>query len=190
MPGIRTHAGNRNGGDRLIASSYRDFLVYMAGPISGLDYAGGQSWRDYVAQALPQEIRAMSPLRAKAQMLVRVGVIEDSYEDNPLTSTSGITTRDRNDCMRADAVIFNMLGATRVSVGTCMEFGWADAMRIPIILVIEKTGNVHDHPMVRGVAGYRVDNLDDAVKILEAVLMPEGVGTPRDLPIPLSQEHY
>jgi nucleoside 2-deoxyribosyltransferase len=160
---------------------YRDFLVYLAGPISGLTYAGGQGWREYVAQALPQEIRAISPLRAKAQMLSRVGVIEDSYEDNPLTSTSGITTRDRQDCTRADAVLFNMLGATRVSVGTCMEFGWADAHRIPIILVMEKSGNVHDHPMVRGVTGFRVDNLDDALKILEAVLMPEGIGTPREL---------
>lgn len=159
--------------------SYRDFLVYMAGPISGLTYADGQSWRDYVAANLPQEIRAISPLRAKAQALARVGIITDSYEDNPLTSTSGITTRDRQDCTRADAVIFNMLGAKTVSVGTCIEFGWADAHRIPIILVMEKTGNLHEHPMVRGVAGYRVETLDQGIAILEAVLMPEGKGTPR-----------
>ncbi len=162
-------------------ATYRDFLVYLAGPITGLTYSEGQDWRDYVAQNLPQEIRAISPLRAKSVRLACVGVIEDTYEDNPLTSTVGITTRDRQDCTRADALLVNLLGAERVSVGTCMEFGWADAHRIPIVLVMEKSGNPHEHAMIRGVTGYRVETLDQGIAVLEAVLMPEGVGTPREI---------
>lgn len=157
-------------------ATHRDFLCYLAGPISGLRYAEGQSWRDYVAANLPLEIRAMSPLRSKEGYLDKLKVIEDSYEENPMTSAVGLTTRDRNDCMRSDAVLFNLLGAQRVSIGTCIELGWADAKRIPIILVMEENGNLHDHAMVRSVAGYRVTTLDAAITLLEALLLPEGEG--------------
>lgn len=163
----------------------RDFLVYLAGPISGLTYDQGQDWREYAAANLPQEIRAISPLRAKRAALNNVGVIQNSYENHPLTCTSGITHRDKFDCMRADAVLFNMAGAKTVSVGTCMEYGWASAARVnPIIVtVMEDEGNLHDHPMVRGVTGFRVRTLDEGLKVLEAILLPEGKGTPRPLPL-------
>jgi nucleoside 2-deoxyribosyltransferase len=158
----------------------RDFLVYLAGPISGLTYDDGQDWREYAAANLPQEIRAISPLRAKRDLLKDVGKIQDAYENNPFTSTTGITARDKFDCMRADAVLFNMAGAKTVSVGTCIEFGWASAKVNPIIITImEKSGNLHDHPMVRGVTGFRVETLDEGLQALERILMPEGVGTPR-----------
>jgi len=156
----------------------RDFLVYLAGPISGLTYNDGQSWREYVSGLFPEEIHGMSPLRVKAQ-LARVGIITDSYEDHPLTAQAGITQRDRNDCMRADAVLFNMLGAKTVSIGTCIEFGWADAARRPIILAIEPKGNLHDYPIIRQIAGFRCESLETAAQMVEAVLMPSGVGTRR-----------
>jgi len=165
----------------------RDFLCYLAGPISGLTFGEGQSWRDYAAQNLPLEIRTISPLRSKEAELNRVGIIYDSYEENALTSSSGITARDRFDCTRADAVLFNFLGATKVSIGTCMELGWADLARIPIVMAIETSGNPHDHPMVRGVAGFRLNSLEEAIEVIEAILMPEGKGTPREiLPPPFS----
>lgn len=161
-----------------------NFLVYLAGPISGLTYDQGQDWREYAMANLPQEIHGMSPLRAKRERLGDAGVIEGSYEDDPMTSVSGITWRDKFDCMRADAVLFNLLGATRVSVGTMLEYGWASAARPnPIIVtVIEKAGNVHDHPMVRGVTTHRVETLDQGLKVLEWVLLPSGKGTPGKLP--------
>jgi nucleoside 2-deoxyribosyltransferase len=161
----------------------RDFLVYLAGPISGMTYDEAQAWRAYASQNLPQEIRAISPLRAKSQRLARLGKIWNSYEDHPLCCESGITARDRNDCTRADALIVNLLGATFVSPGTCIELGWADVYRIPVILVMEKTGNPYDHPMVRRTAGFRVETLDEALAVCEAVLMPEGVGPARELPL-------
>jgi hypothetical protein len=68
-----------------------------------------------------------------------------------------------------------------------IEIGWADAHRIPIILVMEKEGNIHDHPMVRECVSFRVETLDEAMAVAEAVLMPEGVGTPRDNPRELSK---
>jgi nucleoside 2-deoxyribosyltransferase len=160
-------------------NNMRDFLVYLAGPINGLLYEEGQDWRNYVSTRLPVEIRAMSPLRGKVQQFVRMGKITGTNEDCPLTSQSGLTTRDRFDCTRADAVIMNLLGATKVSIGTMIEVGWADLAGRPLILVMEKAGNVHDHPMVKQCAGFRVDNLDDAISTCAAILMPEGYGTRR-----------
>lgn len=165
----------------------RDFLVYLAGPIAGLTYDQGQDWREYVMAHLPQEIHGISPLRAKAERLARQGVITDTYEDCPLTSQRGIWVRDQMDCLRADALIVNLLGAKSVSIGTMFELAWAALHKVPVILVIEKTGNLHDHPFVREAAGFRVETLDDAIAVAEAVLLPTGRGTVRltpEFPIP------
>jgi nucleoside 2-deoxyribosyltransferase len=144
--------------------------IYLAGPISGLTYEGAQDWRDYFTSTIDQQIACFSPLRGKEYLAMR-GPLEGSYDEFPLSTDRGITTRDRNDCMGADLVVFNMLGAKRVSIGTMVEFGWADAARVPSILIIEKEGNIHNYPMIREIAGFRVDNLQDAIAIAEIVLL-------------------
>jgi nucleoside 2-deoxyribosyltransferase len=144
--------------------------IYLAGPISGLTFEGAQDWRTYFTNTIDQQIACFSPLRGKDYLKMR-GPLEGSYDEFPLSTDRGITTRDRADCMGADLVVFNMLGATRVSIGTMLEFGWADAARVPSVLIMEKEGNIHDYPMVREIAGFRVDNLEDAIAISEIVLL-------------------
>lgn len=152
--------------------------VYLAGAISGLTYDQGQDWRVEAAIKLAEKgINGYSPLRAK-EYLKDVGAIEQSYEfsEQPLACLStdrGIMTRDRYDVMTADAILFNLLGATtRVSIGTCIEFGWADAFRKPIVLVMEREGNIHEHPMVRESVGFRVETLDAGISVLDRILNP------------------
>jgi nucleoside 2-deoxyribosyltransferase len=145
--------------------------VYLAGPISGLTYGGAENWRIQFSAAVDQRIACFSPLRSK-DFLTQHGVIEGSYPYNPLSTDQGITARDRNDCTTADLVLFNLLGADRISVGTMIELGWADANRIPAVLVMEPNGNPHDHPMVRQTTQFRVDNLGDAVKLVNTILLP------------------
>lgn len=99
------------------------------------------------------------------------GPLEGSYEEFPLSTGTGITTRDRYDCMGSDLVIFNLLGAQRISIGTMIELGWADAARNPAILIMEKEGNPHDHPMVRNTTQFRVDNVKDAIALTEIILL-------------------
>ena len=144
--------------------------IYLAGPISGLTYEGAQDWRDYFTNTIDPQIACFSPLRGKEYLKMR-GPLEGSYAEFPLSTDRGITSRDRNDCMGADLVVFNMLGAKRVSIGTMVEFGWADAARVPSVLIMEKEGNVHEYPMVREIASFRVDNLKDAIAISEIVLL-------------------
>jgi|HubBroStandDraft_1064217.scaffolds.fasta_scaffold144307_1 nucleoside 2-deoxyribosyltransferase len=146
------------------------FKVYLAGPISGLTFAGAQEWRNEFTRRVDSRIKAYSPLRGK-DYLAGLGILEQSYANFPLSTDQGLTTRDRYDCMGADLVVFYLLGAQRISVGTMIEMGWCDAARKPAVLVIEKEGNPHDHPMVRQTVPFRVDNLDDALKVTEIILL-------------------
>jgi hypothetical protein len=59
----------------------------------------------------------------------------------------------------------------------------APILRIPIVVVFEEEGNPYVHRMMRDLAGFRVNNLDEGIAVIEALLMPEGVGTARELPL-------
>lgn len=146
------------------------YHVYLAGPISGLTYDGAQSWRDEVKAKIHPDIKTLSPLRGKEYLKLR-GPLEGAYDNFPMSTDQGLTARDRYDCTRADIVLFNLLGASRISIGTMVEMGWADAARRPAILVIENKGNPHDYPMIRQICQFRVDNLEDGIKIVEAILV-------------------
>lgn len=147
------------------------YLIYLAGPITGLSFDGCVDWREKVCEMLPTAIVGLSPMRGK-HFLSNETEIKYSYEDTPLACARGIMTRDFNDCCRCDVVIANFLGAEKVSVGTVMEIAWAYNRRIPVIAVIEKTGNPHDHPMMSEAFGYRVETLEEAVDIATVVLLP------------------
>ena len=148
--------------------------VYLAGPITGLDYAGATDWREYaIAELAKGGIKGLSPMRAK-NFLANVTAFEancDGYGSlNALATNRGIMTRDRFDATRCDVLLVNFLGAKRVSVGTAMEIAWADLARIPIVCAMEPEGNPHDHGMINEALGYRVTSLDEAIAITRAIL--------------------
>lgn len=152
--------------------------VYLAGPITGLTYDEGQDWRDVAKEALQRDcIDAYSPLRAK-NYLRAIGVLDSAGTPdsaylglNPMSEPKGIMTRDRFDCMKRDMVLANFLGAKQVSIGTCIELGWADAARVPIVAVMEED-NIHRHAMVNEAAGFIVPTLEGALEVIRAVLLP------------------
>lgn len=152
--------------------------VYLAGPITGLTYDGGQDWREHAKDVLGWSgIDAFSPLRAK-QYLREIGVLDSAGTAdskylglNAMSEPKGITTRDRFDCTGRDLVLVNFLGAERISVGTCIELGWADGARVPIVCAMEED-NIHRHAMVNEVAGFIVPTLEEALDVCIAVLLP------------------
>ncbi|HAI63014.1 MAG: hypothetical protein UU64_C0006G0019 [candidate division WWE3 bacterium GW2011_GWF2_41_45] len=148
----------------------KEFLLYCAGPITGVSYAECTDWREYVSSKLPQYIKAVSPIRGK-KYLANETTIKDSYQEHPLSTPKGIVCRDRADVMRCDMILVNFLGATKVSIGSVMEIAWADAWRKPIIVVMEKD-NIHYHSMIDEVSGFVVADLDEAIRIATAVLSP------------------
>lgn len=144
---------------------------YLAGAITGATYAGAVDWREYAKDRLADnDIIGLSPMRWK-QYLREGHQIEDSYDEYPLCTSKGITARDRFDCQRSDVVLMNMLGAKYASIGTCIEVGWADAARRPIVAVLEP-GNVHNHSMFRECSGFIVSTLDEGLDIVTAILSP------------------
>jgi len=150
-------------------SSNETKLVYLAGPINHLTYEEANRWRCNASDELRKwDIETLNPLRLK-KVLLPSGILTDSYS-HPFVSDSGIAVRDRLDVKRSSVILANFLGATVVSSGTPIEFGWADILGIPIVMVIEKTGNPFDHPMIRHIAGIRVDNLDFGIEAVRFLL--------------------
>lgn len=150
--------------------------VYLAGPISGLDYNGATVWRDQARGMLEPDIHVLSPMRAKEYLQQVAGDVgfsstcEEYQHFSPLSGPRGIMTRDRFDATRCDVLFVNLIGASKVSVGTVMEIAWADLCRTPIVCAMEP-GNVHEHCMVHEAIGFRVGSVDEGVHVVRSILL-------------------
>lgn len=149
--------------------------VYLSGPITGLTFQGATDWRQYAIESLKTKaIQGISPMRAKDYLASLNGPISGHGREyaqlGVLSTSAAVVARDRFDTQRCDVMLMNLLGADRVSIGTMVEIGWADAARVPIIGIMEPEGNVHDHMFVNQMIGFRVKTLDEALDIAKAIL--------------------
>lgn len=147
--------------------------VYLAGPITGVSYKETTGWREWMQEYLGDRFELLSPLRAKTY-LDSEEKIWDSYEEGhpiqvALSGRKGINARDHWDCSRADIIFVNLLGAKRVSIGTCMEIAWGFTYRKPVIVCMEED-NIHRHGMIMESATHIVDQFEYGVAILEALV--------------------
>lgn len=119
-----------------------DYLIYLAGPITGLDWKAATEWRKNLIDKFKDASNgrnnyiALSPLRGK-EYLENETDIKDSYHGYRMSTPKAITERDLNDVRRSDLIIVNFIGAERVSIGTVLEIGAAKILNKPVILVIE-----------------------------------------------------
>ena len=144
--------------------------IYLAGPISGLDWKQATEWRQYVEEELSDfGIECLSPLRFKSFLSSETS-IRDSYPDHALANTRAIYTRDRWDVSRSDVILVNFVGATKVSIGTVIEIAWADMLNKPIIYLAEDD-NIHNHAMVMESIGFRAHTIEEAVDVAKALLI-------------------
>lgn len=152
-----------------------EYKVYLAGPITGLNYEGTMSWREYAIDKFKQmadtqkRIIGVSPMRAKEYLSHLENIGNANGALGKLSGGKAVVTRDRNDVYTCDAVLMNLQDAKRVSIGTMIEVGWADAFKKPIVLMLEP-GNIHQHDMVTEISGFRADNLDEAIHLINAIL--------------------
>jgi nucleoside 2-deoxyribosyltransferase len=147
-------------------------FVYLAGPITGLTFDDGQSWRTEAAKALDSDkVETLTPLRGKT-FLRKEGVLHNgstSYKDpNPIASSKGITRRDMNDTTRSTCLLVNLLKTEKVSIGTVMELAWAYREQIPVVLVMDEK-NVHNHAMVQETATYTVPSLAEGISLVKVL---------------------
>src|SRR5689334_14211258 len=94
--------------------------VYLAGPITGLSYAGSTDWRHYAINKLANAgIKGWSPMRGKeylAQLEKISGTGEEYVHLGAMSTPKGVINRDRWDATRCDLLLANLLGATQVSI--------------------------------------------------------------------------
>lgn len=130
-------------------------LIYLAGPISGCNEDQIMGWRLHANKIFAQE------------GMVGLCPIDVTSEGMDLKSIAVL--RDKMDVERCDAVMMNLSGAMRVSIGTMVELGWASAYKKPIILILEK-GNLHDHGFVTTLADDIYETVDEAIKAVCCML--------------------
>lgn len=145
------------------------YLVYAAGPITGLSYDGATDWREEAALRLNSDrVEVLSPMRGKYHLKGTTELQPEGYK-NPMSTNKGIMGRDHFDCCRAHVLLVNLLGATKGSLGTAMEIAWAYDRHIPVVLVMEAV-NPHRHAMLLEAATYIVPTLEEAYALVKALL--------------------
>lgn len=148
--------------------------VYLAGSISGLAHGQAKGWREYAQEKLLNVgLHGYSPMRGTAYVKNQNDFTEKekkAFHGNDINSIVGINVRDFNDCKTADAILVNLLGAPKVSIGTVMEIAWARAFQIPVVIVMEKD-NVHNHGMLT-FGNVVTENLDDGIESIMQILLP------------------
>lgn len=150
-------------------------ICYLAGGIAGMKIVDAFNWRDDARRKLDMlGVNTLNPLRAKSQLHAapRISTNFHDYESFGTFFTSrAIMVRDFTDVKRCDALLVNLLGAKKPSMGTIMELAWAYAFQKPAVVVIEEKGNPHDdHPMVHEAIPFRVTNLDDGLSAIAIIL--------------------
>lgn len=157
------------------------YHVYLAGPITGCTYEECVNWREDFLRSMPKSIKCCSPMRGKTSRGSTCREEADvnaarGASDGFLRTDAAIMHRDYFDCTRADVIVFNFLGATRVSVGTVMEAAWGYQNHTPMVFIMEPNGNLHDHPMMRQCIGFRCATVEEGKKAVLAILDVENVG--------------
>lgn len=149
--------------------------VYLAGPITGLDYKGATDWRLWAKEELFKVgIMGLDPMRAKNFLKEEKNFTAACLNEQKfgcLSSPRGITTRDRWDATRCDVLLVNFMGAKQISIGTCMEIAWADLCRKPIVIAMEDLNNPHNHVMINESTGFLVNSLEEAINVVKAICL-------------------
>jgi nucleoside 2-deoxyribosyltransferase len=150
-----------------------EYKVYLSGPITGLHYGEAIGWTDYAKTKLTiAGIEGYRPLRGKKFLKDETEALSAmGYDENPISTPQGIVHRDRYDVETCDVMLVNLSGAKRVSIGTMFEVAWAFILHKPIVLFMEKEGNIHHHAFVTQACSYWVYNLDYAIELTETILL-------------------
>ena len=148
--------------------------VYLCGPIAGRTYHDARyGWRQEIADMLNADIPVLSPMRQEGHLAEVSGELGTfAPNDIAIATQRAIVAKDKLDIRQASLVLANFLGAEKVSIGSVAELGLASAQDKTIVVVIEDTGNIHDHIFVRELADIRVSSLKEAADVINALLIP------------------
>jgi hypothetical protein len=150
--------------------------IYLSGPIAGLTFVESTQWRYDVFEELADFAEILDPMRDVQPPVDDkftpngVGLEFVSTADVSMMSDRGILSRDYNDTTTSTILFVNLLGSKKTSIGTVAEIAWAYQARIPVVIIMEQSGNPHDHPFIRDMASYRVDSIERAIKVTRSII--------------------
>lgn len=153
--------------------------VYLSGPITGLTYNQARfGWRKDVAEQLAETgVDVLSPMRHEGHLaeLEKKKITEKALKpiNHFFSQPKMIVEKDFLDIDMSDIMLVNLLGAKKISQGTIAEMGYAYAKDKTIVTVMENE-NVHNSVFVREMSAAVLDNMDDAVHVIQS-LLSEGV---------------
>jgi len=128
-------------------------LIYLAGPVDGVQRQEALDWRENVSQRLNRAgISTFSP--AHAFSVVYFG------GNSPLNKATARAVTEINRCaIRQSSVILAYLPKDRITIGTIREIEYAVSIGKPVVVLIERT----DTPFLSLYDTIRVSDWDEAV---------------------------
>jgi hypothetical protein len=136
--------------------------LYLSGPISGVPCEEIADWRKRATAMLPAKVHVYDPASSPYDA--------DLASDTPETPSAAlarlmhgrlVVDRNKHMIQSSDVVLANFLHSDRASIGSIGELFWANAFRVPIVIVREESGNVHDHAMLNAIASAVTSSLED-----------------------------
>ena len=135
-------------------------LVYLAGPVDGVQRQEALDWRENVSRRLNQaSISTFSP--AHAFSVVHFG------GNSPLNKATAQAVTEINRCaIRQSSVVLAYLPKDRITIGTIREIEYAVSIGKPVVVLIERT----DIPFLSLYDTIQVSDWDEAVDaVIEAL---------------------
>jgi len=126
--------------------------VYLSGPMTGCSFEEANEWRETAAHIFNSYgVETLSPMRG-----------EDPNKHQMPAQT--MTARDRMDIKNCDLVLMNLSRATKISIGSMIELGWADLLQTPVVAVGDGD-NIHNHVMVNSIMAGTETDLSSAIEL-------------------------
>lgn len=144
--------------------------IYLGGSITGLT-------GDVVFEQFEEPISILSdagykvlhPMIGKDEMRTEEEFKSHGYQTNPLTRDEAIYNRDRWMIEHCDVVMFNLLNAERVSIGSMFEMAWANDHN-KMVITLMQSDNIHQHVFVKQASSVVLESVEEAIEYLEKLV--------------------
>lgn len=84
-------------------------------------------------------------------------------------NSKSVAKEDLSESMRV--IIEFVQGISMASIGSVAELAWAQHLHKPVVLIMEKEGNVHDHAFVNQMASHRAYDIGEGVEWVKRILL-------------------
>ena len=142
------------------------FSVYCARPLTGCKYEEIVGYYNRVGSRLNSAgMRVLTPMCAKGCISDGSKVKGQGYKQ-PTSTNHAIKERDKWMVQNSNVIFVNLIGTTRVSIGSVMELAWADLLGVHAVVVLDEQ-NIHQHAFVLDCADIVFTTEEEALIYLE-----------------------